>query len=238
MKISGIYKIQSIHNPERIYVGSAVNISQRWYVHLNDLRKDKHSSKKLQRHYNKYGESDLTFSILLGCEKDELVKKEQYFIDSYNPYFNSCIIAGSPLGFKHTKESRIKMGISRLGNKNSVGRKASPETLIKLSIAHSGKKFPNRKKRIQTEETKRKISEAKKGVPMKEDTKFKLSISHKGKKLTDEHKHNMSLSHIGSKRSDITKDKMRKAQLGKKHSAETKIKMKNKWKERKSLSIA
>jgi GIY-YIG catalytic domain. len=64
MNTSGIYKIESKLKPERIYIGSAINIGQRWRVHLSDLRKQKHHSKKLQNHYNKYGEVDLSFSIL------------------------------------------------------------------------------------------------------------------------------------------------------------------------------
>ena len=65
MKISGIYKIQSVIKPDRCYIGSGVCIKSRWNRHLCDLRHNRHWSKKLQNHYNKYGESDLQFSILL-----------------------------------------------------------------------------------------------------------------------------------------------------------------------------
>jgi hypothetical protein len=37
-RITGIYKIQSIIKPERIYIGSAVYVDKRWKEHLNDLR--------------------------------------------------------------------------------------------------------------------------------------------------------------------------------------------------------
>ena len=53
MKISGIYKIQSKLKPDRIYIGSAVNIRTRWNVHLCNLRNSMHHSKKLQRHFDK-----------------------------------------------------------------------------------------------------------------------------------------------------------------------------------------
>jgi hypothetical protein len=36
-KISSIYQIQSKIKPERIYIGSAVNIKHRWGIHLSDL---------------------------------------------------------------------------------------------------------------------------------------------------------------------------------------------------------
>lgn len=108
MNISGIYKIQSIIKPERIYIGSAVNINRRWNHHLNDLRKNKHCNRKLQNHFNKYKEGDLQFSILLKCGKEDLIKIEQNFIDTYNPYLNICKTAGNMLGYKHTAESNRK----------------------------------------------------------------------------------------------------------------------------------
>jgi len=80
MKIAGIYKIQSTVKPDRFYIGSSVNISKRWSCHINDLRKNKHHSSKLQNHYNKYGESDLRFTIILGCEENDLLKTELHGI--------------------------------------------------------------------------------------------------------------------------------------------------------------
>lgn len=55
MKISGIYKIQSKVKPERIYIGSAVNIRHRRNQHFSSLSLNNHHNKKLQYHYNKYG---------------------------------------------------------------------------------------------------------------------------------------------------------------------------------------
>ena len=121
MKISAIYKIQSIVKPERIYIGSAININKRWREHLQCLKTNKHGNGRLQNHFNKYGETDLNFSILLGCEKDDLLKIEQYFIDSYNPYFNICKIVGSNLGVKFSKESRKRMSKAKIGNKYAIG---------------------------------------------------------------------------------------------------------------------
>jgi group I intron endonuclease len=80
MNHSGIYKIQSLINPKRIYIGSAINFTNRRSTHLNHLKNNKHHSQKLQRHYNKYGKDDLKFSLLLGCNKEDLIKTEQYFI--------------------------------------------------------------------------------------------------------------------------------------------------------------
>ena len=161
MKISGIYKIQSKIKPERIYIGSSIVISSRWKRHLYDLSKNKHRSSKLQRHYNKYGISDLQFSILLGCEKEDLIKIEQYFIDSYNPYFNSFKLAGSTLGFHHSEETKKKLSISKMGNKNGIGNKGS--TGKKQSIDTITKRISKTKGMKRTEEFKIKSSDRQRG---------------------------------------------------------------------------
>ena len=143
MNLSGIYQIQSKIKSNRIYIGSAINMGRRWHSHLNQLRKGNHHSRQLQRHYLKYGESDLQFSILLGCEKEDLLKCEQYFIDSYQPYFNTCKIAGSMLGFKFTVEAKKEMSNRMMGhipwNKGGKGL-LSKEAIDSISKTLTGKK--------------------------------------------------------------------------------------------------
>lgn len=55
----------------------------------------------------------------------------------------SAVRKGKPnglLGYKHTPESRVKMSEKARGNKNSVGKVASPETRAKQRAAKLGKK--------------------------------------------------------------------------------------------------
>jgi len=132
--MTGIYKIESKIKPNRIYIGSAVDITHRWETHLSDLKFNKHHSVKLQRHYNKYGKTDLQFSILLGCEKEYLIANEQFFLDSYKPYFNICKTAGSQLGLKRSEETKREM------SKNRKGKTFSDEFKKKLSKAQKGHK--------------------------------------------------------------------------------------------------
>jgi group I intron endonuclease len=114
MKISAIYKIQSKLKPERCYVGSAVNINSRWEAHKRTLRLDKHHSQQLQRHVGKYGIEDLVFIIIEPCFPEFLIIREQYYIDTLKPYFNSCKIAGSTLGirYKLSEETRKKISLA------------------------------------------------------------------------------------------------------------------------------
>jgi len=154
MKISGIYKIQSKIKPERCYIGSAVNIDYRWKVHLYDFKKNKHHSIKLQRHYNKYGKQDLIFIIVELCFPEFLTAREQYYIDTLNPFFNICKIAGSSLGIKRSEETKQKLSIVRRRrdphsietrkkmSSSNIGkhyRVASKKTILKLSESHKGK---------------------------------------------------------------------------------------------------
>lgn len=173
MTNSGIYKIQSIINPERYYIGSATDIKNRWRHHLRQLRKQKHHSKKLQRHYNKYGESDLQFSILLGCQKEELLVNEQFFLDSHKAYFNNSPTAGSPKGCKHSEEACRKKSLIRGERHSLFGTHPSKETIEKLIKSHIGKRPSN--------ETRLKMSEAHKrrhkAHPMSEETKQKIRLS-------------------------------------------------------------
>jgi group I intron endonuclease len=174
-KISAIYKIQSQINPKRIYIGSAVNLNHRWLCHLSNLRNNKHHSIKLQRHFNKYGESDLQFSILLGCEKEDLLKTEQYFIDSYNPYFNVCKTAGSQLGMKRSDSYKIKCRERMIGKVSKTkGRhfnSPSNETRLKMSLSHK---------------------ERYKEFPMTTKTKHKIGLGNKDKTLSEDHKKRLS----------------------------------------------
>jgi group I intron endonuclease len=141
---TGIYSItNTITN--KVYVGSAVKIESRWKEHLNDLRKNKHHSIKLQRAFNKYGESTFIFNVIMLCDKNELIINEQKFIDSLESYkkgYNSCPIAGSRLGHKQSQETKDKIRNKLKGRTSpKKGTITSDETKLKLSKAHMDKKL-------------------------------------------------------------------------------------------------
>ena len=153
----GIYSIQSLGHPSRIYIGSSVNIKKRWKIHINNLRLNKHVNRKLQNHYNKYTECDLKFTILKECLKEDLIKEEQRFIDKLNPYFNICKVAGSLLGHRHSIETKDKL--SKIAKK----RKHSQATKDKIAISRTGNIGGNKNnigKYHHSQEQKDKISEA------------------------------------------------------------------------------
>lgn len=254
MNISGIYKIQSVVNPERVYIGSAINISKRKSDHFTRLNRNVHENPRLQNHYNKHGKEDLIFSILLGCAKEDLIKQEQFFIDSLNPYFNILKIAGSKLGYKVTDQTKLILRNCNLGklmseetkkkisesNKGKHSRIVSIETRRKLSIALKGRKMSpetilkrkltvtEQKRHPHSEETKRKIGEKSKG----------RIGGYKGKKMSDHLRTKLLSIHLGSKHTEEHKKKIGDAIRGRKMSDEFKQKIKDSWIERKLRKTA
>lgn len=173
---SGIYGIRSISHPERIYIGSARDVRQRKSTHLWDLRKDRHSNDKLQHHYNKYGEGDLVFELIIKCDVGDLIRAEQAFINLFNPWFNICVTAGSSLGMRRTAKARKKMSQAKLGNKINLGRLLSEEHKKKLSDAHKG--------RALSEGHRQKISHSLKDVRKSMEAKRRMSEVHKAMAVT------------------------------------------------------
>jgi len=120
---SGIYKITSLSHPDRIYVGSAVDLRKRQQQHWNQFRRGKHINYLLLGHIKKYSISDLKFEIIERCPVESLLMREQFFIDSLQPSFNICKKAGNTLGRKWTEAARNKR---ELKNRNR-GWKMSSE---------------------------------------------------------------------------------------------------------------
>lgn len=97
----GIYMISSISKPERQYIGSAKNIDKRIKEHFYALNKGYHHAKKMQRHFNKYGQSGLICEVLEKVPSIPLlITAEQSFLNMFTPYFNSSPSAGTNRGCK------------------------------------------------------------------------------------------------------------------------------------------
>lgn len=135
--ITCIYKILNKING-KFYIGSAYNFNKRKYVHLCRLRKGNHNSKHLQAAWNMYGEDAFEFIVLQECQKHELLKYEQIWLDWTKSFcteigYNTCAIAGNSIGYKHTEEFKIWQS-NRL-----KGLKHSEETKAKRSKSLKGK---------------------------------------------------------------------------------------------------
>ena len=101
LNLSGIYAIirKDIKENSVVYVGSSKNVYQRWKTHLNQLKRNKHYNIILQRAFNKYSKISLSFKLLEETTRDNLLVKEQYYIDLHNPKYNiqkNALKGGSP----------------------------------------------------------------------------------------------------------------------------------------------
>ena len=124
---SGVYKLINSMNG-KIYIGSSVALSKRFYEHFRLLKNLKHPNQKLQNAFNKYGEGSFSAIPMIYCSKKDLIFYEQRFLDCFNPEYNILKDATTRLNVRHTPETIEKLRIA------SSGRKASPETLEKLRL--------------------------------------------------------------------------------------------------------
>lgn len=107
-----IYKIKNLINGD-FYIGSTQNLVKRYYTHLNHMRKNKNTCTRLVRAVNKYGEENFSFEIIEKCNVEDILKREQYYLDNLNPKYNISKTAGSNLGVKRSEEVKLKKSISQ-----------------------------------------------------------------------------------------------------------------------------
>ena len=150
---SGIYKL-TINN--KFYIGSAKNIGIRLSKHLLDLERNLHHSIYLQRAWNKY--QNINIEIIEIC--DNIIEREQYYIDTLQPHFNLCKNATNCNGIKRSENHKNKISEHHKNNKEYWDNiyanriiKHSDETKEKIRIASIGRQF--------SKETRNKISKAK-----------------------------------------------------------------------------
>ena len=159
---SGVYKIENLVDG-KFYIGSSIGLKVRLRTHLLNLRKSKHDNEYLQRAFNKHGEENFVFSIMLICDKSQTMFYEQLLIDGYRAAdrkfgYNICPKADSTVGrvFSDkalanirsrkkretlTEEHRKKISESLAGNTRRVGHKHSEERKQQISNFFRGRKF-------------------------------------------------------------------------------------------------
>lgn len=127
---SGVYIIRSILHPEKLYVGSTINLKGRETRHFWELNKGIHANAKLQHYFDKYGEDSLQFEVICICKECDLLKLENELIKTHQPFFNICKEAGSRLG---TKQSALtKRRISEASKK--IHRLSFKSSLVKQKV--------------------------------------------------------------------------------------------------------
>ncbi len=190
-QIPGIYKIFFL-SPDHFYIGSAINLRNRYRGHISALQRGVHKNAHLQNAYSKYGYDAFHFEIIeCVLYKDDLLVREQHYIDHLKPSYNIHRIAQSSLGVTRSIATKEKISVAKKGtlphnkgkkgptspNKGkpgtNLGRKFSPDWCENISKAKTGKKHSS--------ELRAKLSAIKKGKP----------APNKGKRFTPEGKARM-----------------------------------------------
>ena len=76
----------------------------------------------------KYGYGGFSLEILEYCDRDKVIEREQYYIDLLKPEYNILQTAGSSLGFKYSEDTKAKMKVRSLKQKEQLKNlHANPE---------------------------------------------------------------------------------------------------------------
>ena len=137
---SGIYCWKNNLNG-KTYVGSAINLSKRINSYYNIIESNK-KLRPIELALSKYGFENFTLEILEYCEEENVMVREQFFIDLLIPEYNVLKHAYSLLGFKHSELtiSKLKQKVVSAEHKKILSslhknKKVSEETKLKLAAA-------------------------------------------------------------------------------------------------------
>lgn len=168
-KRPGIYIIVNKKNG-KFYIGSSYNAQDRVKQHFRALKKGNHNNMHLQHAWNKYGEENFKYDVLMYCRKEDVIENEQNFINTFlaaNPKFgyNKCPNASSTIGYKWTEEQKERRQVLRT-HKGQIpwmkGKHHSEESRLLIGLSKIGK-VPWNKGVLRTEEEKQKMSQNRKG---------------------------------------------------------------------------
>ena len=147
-KKSGIYHwVNKLNN--NTYVGSGLDLSKRIgdYYKKRELNRN---PRPIHAALLKYGYENFKLEILEYCKADELVVREQYYLDLLKPEYNILTNAYSLLGYKHSPENIAKFKLKKISQEHKyilslthLGKVVSQETKDKLSLATTNYKKNN-----------------------------------------------------------------------------------------------
>jgi group I intron endonuclease len=159
---SGVYRWVNKLNNET-YIGSSINLTNRLGEYYSKkYLKYKSNNSRINRALLKYGYENFDLEILEYCNKENVINREQYYLDLLNPEYNILKIAGSSLGFKHSSYSKLIMSNLKIGERNNMfNKKHTKRTRESISLTMKGR--PKLFVHVVTDITRAKISKAHRG---------------------------------------------------------------------------
>jgi len=169
----GVYMWINLVNNKR-YVGSSINLGQRLSIYFSKkamLNKLTTRTSIIYSALLKHGYVNFKLEILEYCDIENLILREQHYIDILKPEYNILKAANSRIGYKHTRESRVLIGLKQRGeNHHFYGKIHSYETRVRISESLKSltrvKKSGNQAKFISSE-TRLKLSLNTHGIRVK-----------------------------------------------------------------------
>jgi len=198
-KIAGIYKLTCNDN-KKIYIGKAVNLSDRLGTHRRCEKKTK-GDYYFENAIIKHGWSSFNVEILetfkdFDKNKDKLAlaEKEAYYIKLFNSTdnevgYNICKYSTDTTGVSLLEEHKEKIRQSMLGSTNRLGTTHSEDSKDKIRRAMQGK--TNHMGKSHSEESKEKMRQARLGTRLSKETIEKIRQGNLGKTISEETKTKM-----------------------------------------------
>jgi group I intron endonuclease len=134
---SGVYLLLNRESGNS-YVGSSLDLFRRMRRYFFEANSSLPNNLIIVRALRKYGIGNFSLIILTFCESDHktILKLEQLALNLFKPKYNILRIAGSSSGFKHKKDTILKLQQSLSGeNHPHYNKPKSPETKKAISDA-------------------------------------------------------------------------------------------------------
>lgn len=220
----GIYCIKNQVNDKK-YIGQSIHLAERLSWHRQALNRGDHHNKHLQNAWNKYGENSFEFDVVCECDEDQLDEYERNYIHENKTTDERYGYNEESGGNKHkhlSERTKAKISAKTKGVNNpmyGVHLVVTDETRQKLSDAQSGTNNGFYGKH-HTEESKRRMSEAKRGRKVSIDIILKKGQNKKVRCLNNAMEFD-TLSFAAQWAEDTAPESISRVCYGKQHTAGT-----------------
>lgn len=108
---------------DKFYIGHSIDYDVRWWEHERKLKTNKHDNPYLQAAWNKYGKDAFEFILIELVPENEMLSREQYWIDKLGACDNqlgyninpNALRPPSSKGKKRSAEARARISSATLG---------------------------------------------------------------------------------------------------------------------------
>lgn len=175
--VPGVYRIVNIVT-NKSYIGSSVDMRRRIREHFSDLRCNRHQNPYLQASFSKHGEELFAFEVVEVCSQEVMQERETYWIHQYHSYVDDGgYNIEAPYRGPVLEETRRKISEANKGKVRTPEMRQAASEQRKGQVPWNAgitKDDPRVAKCVRepgqyshSEETRRKISENRKGVKPK-----------------------------------------------------------------------